>query len=144
MQTLNHRVYMKTRKTQNFMQRRNLSSLTTALSKRQYLMTWEILVNKTTSISQSPYKFEIASTKEPTDTEIWINEVFDSDDGSKVSLKVTVVSIAPGRVVSTEKVQDVVLCDATGFIDLSVWEEKIDKSEYGNTSWSVHSILSLR
>ena len=52
-------------------------------------------------------------------------------DGTKVTLRATVVSLAPVRAVSTGRVQDVTICDSSGSINLSVWEENVDKLEIG-------------
>uniref|UniRef100_A0A1X7SKG2 Uncharacterized protein n=1 Tax=Amphimedon queenslandica TaxID=400682 RepID=A0A1X7SKG2_AMPQE len=52
-------------------------------------------------------------------------------DGTKVTLNVTVVYLAPVRAVSTGTVRDVVISNSSGSINLSVWGENVDKLEIG-------------
>ena len=90
---------------------------------------FEILVNKTTSVTQSPRKFDILPPSPP--KTVTINEMETLQDGTKVTLKAKIISVAPVRAVSTGKVQDVSITDASGSTNLSAWEENVDKLEVG-------------
>ena len=65
--------------------------------------------------------------------EMSLNELERIEDGTKVTVKATIVSLAPVRAVSTGKVQDVIISDPSGTVNLSVWEDNVNKLEVGKT-----------
>ena len=80
----------------------------------------QIFVSKTTSIKQSPRKFEVP-------------HLDNIEDGTKVTVIATVVSLAPVRAVSTGIVQDVAISDSSGTSSLSAWEDNVDRLVTGQT-----------
>lgn len=98
----------------------------------------KILVNKTSAVSQSPFKFKAAPINDQL-PEVKMNELENINDGRKVLLKGTVMSIAPIRAVSTGKVQDTIICDSSGSVNLSVWEDNVDQLEVGK-SYCFHNV----
>ncbi len=84
---------------------------------------------------QSPRKFSAPVPTSPVDVPATLNikDVDAHDDSTKVTLIATVVAVAPARAVSTGIVQDITICDMSGTINLSVWEDNVDKLETGVT-----------
>lgn len=91
----------------------------------------EILVNKTTVVTQSPKKFDVKVIPAEITKETDIINIENMADGTKVTLNVSVVYLAPVRAVSTGTVQDVTISDSSGSINLSVWGENVEKLEIG-------------
>ncbi len=91
----------------------------------------EIIVNRTTQITESQKKLNIniEPVKTETATDVNVIDINSVDDGNIVNLTAIIVSIAPPRVVATGIVQDIQIADSTGEIPLSAWDVNVNKFE---------------
>jgi ssDNA-binding replication factor A large subunit len=101
------------------------------IKKKSQSDDFEILLNKATVVTPSPKKFDVSKVSVETAEDLKIGDLDTIEDGTKVTLKGVVVSLAPVRAVSTGRVQDVTIYDPSGSVNLSVWEENINKLEVG-------------
>lgn len=86
----------------------------------------ELVVNRTTSVSHSPFKFNVVPLNNKT-IEVTLTDLDNLDDGTKITVRATVLSVAPVRPVSTGKVQEIIICDSTASTNLSAWENHTDQ-----------------
>ena len=96
----------------------------------------DLEIQPSTKILKSPIKFntnaiQFHSTAEAikVPNEIDIQDIQDIDDGKFVSVNIKVINVALHRVVSTGVLQEVIIADTTGTLNLCLWDNTIDQLE---------------